>query len=590
MNSQINESRIIFTNKARCTDCYRCVRSCPIKAIGIKDGQAYIAQNRCVLCGNCIKECPQNARSYRKDIDLVKSFLNKGEMVAISIAPSFAAIFTSWEIERLPSALRKLGFGYVSETAIGAYYSAQKTMALAARAGDSPKLCSACPAFVNLIERYYPALTEYLIHAVSPMIVHSKMIREKFGADAKIVFAGPCIAKKGEAERPEFAGLIDAVITFDELKELLSDSDIDLGKLEASDFNDKPAGYSALYPLSGGLLKTGGKPDANLDPQYLSVTGYEQIAEIIKDIQENRSNLFVEPLYCTMGCINGAGISSEKNLFERRNSLLSYIQSRPADTIPEETTLSLSTGFTNQAITPVNSITEEQIKQILRKTNKFTPEDELNCGTCGYSTCRDKAIAVLNGMAESEMCLPYMRRAAEQRMDKVIQTSPNGIVILDEHLQILHMNLSFKRMFRCSESIYGKPISYLIDPDDFEQLAAGNADLIESDINFAKYDITCHQKLYVIKEEKQYIGIYVDITTSLADKKQLTSLRSETLRKAEELLEHQLTMAQQLAKFLGDSTARGEELVENLMKLTEDTEKKRNQDKNQWLKNIYTSK
>jgi PAS domain S-box-containing protein len=234
-------------------------------------------------------------------------------------------------------------------------------------------------------------------------------------------------------------------------------------------------------------------------------------------------------------------------------------------------------------------VTEAQIMEVLDKTGKASPENQLNCGACGYASCRDKAIAVVQGMAEPEMCIPYMKRLAEARTDKILVNSPNGIVILDEHLNILSMNQAFRDFFMCSEAICGKPISYLMDPDPFERLATGDDDRLEVTVKHDRYGIVSREMLYKLPQEKQYVGIFIDITKMKADKEQLDSLRVQTATQAKELLEHQISMAQTLAKYLGENTARSEQLLEKLMTLSdEDSQGPEDGRKSIW--DTYTSK
>jgi iron only hydrogenase large subunit-like protein/uncharacterized Fe-S cluster-containing protein len=590
MKSEFIENRIIFTNKARCTDCYRCLRVCPVKAIKMKNDQTYVDEKKCIECGNCVRECPQHARTYRKDILKIKEILASGEKIAVSVAPSFASIFEDWEVDRIPSAFRKLGFTHVAETAVGAYYVAKETKKSADRDNKKSHLCTACPVFVNYVEKYYPSLVKNLVKVASPMIAHAKIIKETYGDDTRVIFVGPCLAKKEEAERPEYAGLVDCVLTFDEVKELFDDEKISLERLESSCFDEVPYGYSKTFPLISGLTKTGSL-DEDVHSRYtVSISGQSRIQEILDMLRENDSNFLVEPLFCEMGCINGPGITSEKNLFERRLKLLDYCGRDDIRTEKEIREVNIYTNFKSNKIGNDDVYSEEEIRKILEQTGKYSADDELNCGACGYSSCREKAKAVLSGMAQIDMCIPYMRRLAEQRTDKIIQTSPNGIVILDEFLNIISMNPSFRKFFVCSESIYGKPISYLIDPDDFEKLSEGADDLIEVTVNHGKYNIVCHQLLYKLKEDKQYVGIFVDVTKNVDDNKKLNTLKVETLGKAEELLQHQISLAQNLAKYLGESTAKGEEIVENLIKLTDSEQSKKTVFTDRWHKDIHTSK
>lgn len=595
--------KIIITSRARCRDCYRCLRVCPVKAIRMKGGQACVDDARCVLCGTCVRECPQKAKSIRNDTERAAAFIKDGFYTAVSLAPSFAAVYSGWRLKRIISALRRLGFNYIAETAIGAKITAELTAGLISGEYNKTIICSACPAVVNYIEKYRHETITALAPVVSPMIAHAKIItaelcKNKKREDIKMVFIGPCAAKKKEAEREEVKGLVDAVLTFDELNEWLARENINLNECDESDFDEPSPDKARLFPLEGGLIRTASLKTDMLDSEILAISGFDEIKNSLDSLSTdaglNSKIKIIEPLFCVKGCINGPGavLTDKTDIFGRKNSVIEYCASsagkkskvkiNPAD---------FSAGYNRFKFEETRDISDEEIKSVLEKTGKMNIEDELNCGACGYNSCRDKAVAVIRGMAELEMCMPYMRKMAERRTDKIIETSPNGIIILDEKLHIISMNDAFKKMFMCTEVIIGKKISYLIDPANFEKLAAGEGsnagisaggkkyddknansgvegDKIEVIEKYPSYNIICHEILYTLPGEKQYVGIFVNITNLEVNQKRLDEIKTQTVRQASELLEHQIDMAQRMAKFLGEYTARGEELVKNLMKVS----------------------
>ncbi len=572
MGSTDKPGQVVFTNKARCRDCYRCVRVCPVKAIQMKDGQAFVVDDLCINCGTCIRECPQGAKTFRQDLERARQLMaEKSGPIAASVAPAFAAVLTEWERLRLPSALRKLGFTFVSETAVGAFEVARRTAELATQYRDESRIMTACPAVVRYVEMYRPHLVDRLLPVVSPMIAHGRHLRNRLGAEAKVIFFGPCVAKKHEAERPELAGAIDCVLTFSELREWLTMAGIDLRRCEESNFDEQPAGSARLFPLAGGAAHTGGLETDVLSPRVISVTGIEDLGDVLDTLPDTVTGPFLlEPLFCRQGCINGPAIANEAApVFARRQQLNTYVANHPASgprlDLPAH---QLATQFTGDARWKTE-VPEAEIRRVLNLTGKTSPEEELNCGACGYITCRDKAIAVVRGMAEVEMCIPYMRRLAEQRRDRIIETSPNGIVIVDEHLIILNMNPAFRKFFMCSDAVCGKPISYLMDPEPFEQVAAGRVDKLETVVVHEKYALTCHEIIYTLPEDRQYVGIFVNITNSRDSQQKLDEIRALTVQQAQDLLHHQITMAQNIATFLGESTAQGEKLVENLRRIAQ---------------------
>ena len=282
-------------------------------------------------------------------------------------------------------------------------------------------------------------------------------IRQTMGDRVKVVFIGPCVAKKAEAERAEYRGLVDCVLTFAELRRWLEAEDIDLAACEESAFDEKPSGEAQLFPLEGGCVRTMGWSTDILDARVLAISGFDEISDAFAALDETAQPTVVEPLFCDRGCVNGPAIDTDRNNFSRRKRVLDYAKS--SDKEPAEPgKIDLATTFQRTPVDQEEEVSEEAIRHVLNKTGKAAEENQLNCGACGYSTCREKAIAVIRGLAEPEMCMPYMKRLAEQRVDRIIDTSPNGIVILDERLQILGMNPAFRRYFHCSETLCGRPI------------------------------------------------------------------------------------------------------------------------------------
>ena len=570
MERRMHPRQVVFTNRAQCRDCYRCLRACPVKAIRMHDNQAFVVADRCIACGTCIRECPQGAKTYRNDVEHAVRLMKAGGWLAASLAPAFAAAWPDWERRRVASALRSLGFSYVAETAVGAYFVARKTVEDASAHGGRPNICTACPAVVQYVEQYVPDMVDTLVPCVSPMIAHARHIKAK-RPDAKVVFIGPCVAKKSEMERLDSDGAVDCVLTFAELDEWFKREGIDPAKLEESGFDEEPAGASRFFPVPGGLARTGAMSTDLLDLDVAAVSGVEEITHILQSVREHPRGLLIEPLFCLQGCVTGPGMPHEANAYTGRAEVLEYARRRrpsPSAEIVDAPApgARLSAAFAARPIEEA-PLSDAEIATELERTGKARPEDHLNCGACGYPTCRDKAVANLRGMAEPEMCVPYMRRLAEQRSDRIIETSPNGIVILDEHLNILNMNPAFQRMFMCSGAVLGKRISYLMDPAPFEKLASGEAKRVETTNRHDSYSLVCHELMYALEEEKQYVGIFVNVTKSHDDEEKLRRLRSDTVMQAQELLEHQLAMAQQMARFLGESTAQGEALVRNLMRV-----------------------
>lgn len=559
--------QIVFTNKAKCMDCYRCVRICPVKAIKVEDSQAFVIDEKCIACGTCVKECPQHAKSYRRDLKTVKLLLDSGARVCVTLAPSFVSNFKSWEAKRIPSFLRSQGVSYIAETSCGAYYTAKE---FSKEVETRKKIISAaCPAIVNYIEKYDPENIKYLSNTPSPVILHALHLKEQFGEDTKVIFIGPCVAKKSEAEREEYKDLISAVLTFEELQEWIDKECVNLKQFEESFFDELPAGLSRLFPLEGGLIKTAFEKTTShskllFNSCHFPLTGFSALTNSL-DFIEKTKTIIIDPLFCEYGCIDGpASGSSENPLFKKKKLLEYHNLAQTSEAIKNyhkekksEYKSKLSQSY----------FTEEEIKHILKATGKHREDDYLNCGACGYDTCRDKAIAVLEGKAEITMCIPYMRRNAENRADNIFELSPNGIVILDDKLNIIKLNDSFKKMFLCSDSALKKNISYFFDPQPFEKILSGEILEFDETQKYSDYGIECQLKISYMEKENQVLCIFVNVTNARKNKKQLDNMKLNTIMQAQELLDHQISMAQTLAKFLGESTAKGEQLLKNLTEI-----------------------
>ena len=556
---------IVYTVTANCQDCYRCLRACPVKAIRVSGGQARIEDNLCIQCGTCVHECPQRAKKIRSDLEGVKKLLESGRAVAASVAPSFAAAFGDGAAGRLPAMLRGLGFRHVAETAEGAKYITEKSFGR----GVPGNVCTACPAVVNYIEKYRPDLLEHLIPVVSPMIAHGRKLKMRHTGCA-VVFIGPCAAKKEEALRPENREAVDFVLTFEELEQWLREENITPELCSGREFDrDDRIGDARLFPLEGGMLKTGGLESDPSVKGVLCVSGADEVISLLADSNTMRAVQYIEPLFCKGGCIGGPAFPDGKTMFERRGKVIDYWQDKPEGGGLDSLEVFHTASFSPKPAAGDNP-PENQVNNILEKMGKLDPAFQLNCGACGYKTCLENAVAVAGGMAEAEMCIAYTRRLAQQRTDRIIDTTPNGVVILDGELRMIQMNPAFQKMFTCNNGILGRRISYLLNADGFEALQAGSAETYES--IQTKYGVRYHEILYGLRDEEQYVGIYSDISKIGYDANQLDVIKAQTLMHAREFLEHQVRFAQEMAHYLGKSTARSEEIAKKLIDLYEESE------------------
>ncbi|MDL2311555.1 4Fe-4S binding protein [Bacteroidales bacterium OttesenSCG-928-B11] len=427
---------VVYTTKAKCRDCYRCVRVCPVNAIKMENGQAQVVAANCIACGTCITECPQHAKTYTTDYGKVLQMLEGNYTLIVSLAPSFAGYYTEWEQKRLPSALRSLGFHYITETAAAAWDSAIASAQYIKDNKQQHHICTACPAVVNYINIYAPQYAPFLTPISSPMIAHAKLMKEEH-PKAKFVFIGPCVAKKDESLQPENEGLVDAVLTFEELNQLMKLKGVMLDELEESKFDQEAKGFARLFPLEGGMLRTANFPTYLLDNRVVAVSGFDEVQQVLASLKKDApTKLVIEPLFCHHGCINGPVANREENVYNKRLRVLDYAEKNQGKRGDEEAVDRplLETAYHVMPFAPAKH-TEAEIKSVLEATGKHSPEDELNCSACGYVSCREKAIAVLDGFAEIDMCMPFIRRTTEQKFDMLIKHDPNGIVSLNGRLE-----------------------------------------------------------------------------------------------------------------------------------------------------------
>lgn len=409
-------NQFIFTVKDRCKVCYTCVRECPAKAIKIINGQAEIIPSRCISCGNCVKVCSREAKMFTFAIDKVKKLLREEKEVAAIVAPSIAAEFTDIsDYYAFVGMIRALGFKYVNEVAFGAELVAHKYQELLQKNPERSYISTSCPSIVNFVEKHHPQIIEALTPVVSPMVATAKVLKKMHGEDIKIVFIGPCIAKKGEAVRDEFNGLIDEVISFIELRRMFSEKGVTQDNVEPSDFDTPAAGRGAVFPISGGMLQT-----VNLEEDYISgeivvAEGRQDIIEVLREFEEGYLEAKLFDLLCCNGCINGPGMSHKQQFFNKRKSISNFAK-RKFDKLDVKEweknlntylQLDLSRSYIPDDQRFPNPPNSEEIRGVLKNLGKELPEDELNCGACGYDTCYDHAVAILKGIAETEMCLPY---------------------------------------------------------------------------------------------------------------------------------------------------------------------------------------
>lgn len=541
---------------AKCKDCYKCLRECPVKAIEVKNHQARIIESRCILCGRCTLICPQNAKIVHSSLSEVKQILDSGAKVIASVAPSFLSSFGLKDFNVFRIALAKLGFFDAEETAYGAELVTQKYKTLLESKQFKNFITSACPAVCRLIQTYYPKALQYLAPVDSPMIVHAKMIRQQH-PDAKVIFIGPCIAKKREAIE---SGIIDGVLTFDDMQELFAEKNIVLDEIIDISFENKRATacLSKAYPISHGVLKS--FPELPKGYDYMAVDGPDRCVDALQNI-ENLENVFLEMNICKDGCVNGPcslSVNIKGGSIKATSDVLKYYKNDIRTLAPhqyEEHNIDLDKSYPrirNNSMPPP----EREIKCILAKIGKHKPEDELNCSACGYDTCRDKAWAVYNGYTDAEICLPYMRERAESLSYEIIQNSPNGIILLDSDFYIQDINDK------------GRELLGINDPYAEGRHAKDFFNLVDFMIAYNEKRNVMVEKMFVpstgkyvdmaityLKDQNMLFGILMDVSEQVNYDNEINKVKMETLKTTDEVIKKQMSVAQEIASLLGETTA-----------------------------------
>ena len=569
----------VYTETTNCRDCYKCVRTCPVKAIQIKDGSAVIIKDRCIFCGRCVAVCPNNAKKIRSDLSRAKVLMGTKERVVCSLAPSYASEFRGREDEVL-AALKRLGFWAVSETAIGAaFVSAAIDKYASEHDGKCPWVSTACPSVVEIVRKYYPEQVSYLAKVPSPLQTHCAYLRKIYGEDIGVIFIGPCAAKKNEADMAP--GYPDIALTWDEFRTWIADEHFSLETVDKADalpFVPAKAGVSAYYPVENGQIVTSqlwGKSAFNQDAVPLS--GMGEIQAVFSKLSPDMP--FLELLSCEGGCINGPVGDKSVSLAERKSAVVKSTQARLASGEelfkPDEAFVDevLREGYAllksarSERIAPFRkTFSEDEIKRALQELGKTGKADELNCGGCGYNTCRDMAIAYLSGMAEAEMCVTKMRKEAQSKVDVLLRTIPNAIVIVNKDLNIADCNLNFLRIFGdMDESLLDESMLQLVSGLPLERFVPFfqkfNDEFYAQKMN--QYRLHYKDKFlrvtFFLVEEGRLLGaMFEDITNP-------TVRRETVVKKAEDVIQKSLETVQQIASLLGENAAETEIMLNSLI-------------------------
>ena len=560
----MNNQHPVYTLINECHDCYRCVRDCPVKAIKIENNHASVIPEKCISCGTCVKVCPANAKCVRGDFEKVKNLLIAQKDVYVSLAPSWRSVFEN-SAQKMIAILKRLGFKDVSETAIGAQEVSIHDAKVLNEMEKGLLISSDCPVFVDYVRLYKPEYAKYITPIGSPAKTHARMLKNLYGNDIAVVFIGPCIGKKNEADEDD--GLIDVSLTFEELKMWIADEIGDISEIKKeSHFEFVP--YSAhegtLYPINGGMNETikkiGVKPQVQL-MEICTIPAFERALENL-DPEKLMVPVFVEALACESGCITGPCIASNNASISSISDVMYKVKVR--NEIPKEPQTVVECDYSPKGVVE-SKYSLEEIQKTLKKIGKHTAEDELNCGGCGYSSCRELAIALLDGVAEPSMCISYMRKIAMRKAAAMLRCMPAAIVMVDRNMEIIVAIDSFMIMFTGEmyeifkarpDGMAGAAIDRIVEFSDlFRTILRTGKELHKEhyNVNDRLYDIN----VFTIEPNEIVGAIITDVT-------QTETNREKISEKAKEVISKNISIVQEIACLLGEHMVETETLLNSI--------------------------
>lgn len=542
-------SEYLKLKKSNCKNCYKCIRHCPVKSIRFADNQAHIVTDECILCGQCFVACPQNAKEIRNDVSLVRAMIASGAPVYASVAPSFVANYEGATIRSMEKMLQKLGFTAAEETALGATMVKNRYDEMVNRA-EQDVIISTCCHTINIgVQKHYPEALPYLAPVLSPMQTHCTELK-KAHPGAKTVFIGPCISKKQEAE--QYPGIVDCVLTFEELTGWMREEEL---VIEPEPGQEGEVGRARAFPTCGGILHT--MKCENPDYTYLAIDGLENCAQALQDIiAGNLTKCFVEMSACAGSCINGPAMDKDRRAPVREYiAVRKYARENDFAVEPRDATaLKKSFPYIGVKMLMPGSAA---ITEILHRMGKLKPEDELNCGSCGYNTCREKAIAVYNGKADLTMCLPFLKEKAETFSDNIIRHTPNGIIVLNEAFEVQQINRAACELFNIESSadVLGEPVVRILDPQPFMEVMQSGKNIRNKRNYLAEYKRYVDQTIIYDPNYHIVMSIMRDVTEEETHKVNKETISRRTIEITDKVVEKQMRVVQEIASLLGETTA-----------------------------------
>ncbi len=565
----------IEIEKGNCSDCYKCLRSCPSKAIKIIDGRAEVIKEMCIVCGHCQVVCPQHIIKIKSRLRNVQAAIDDDFNVVASIAPSFVGAFDMDNPGQLITALKILGFSSISETGIGAEYVKEEYIEALKTQEYKNFITSSCPSANYLIQKYYPKCIEYLAPTVSPMLAHGKLLK-KSSPSAFTVFIGPCIAKKQEAYEYNDNNIINEVLTFDEISLWLEESNIDLKKLPTDEFENPTDINGASFPVKGGIFSNLKSVSDVHGYQYMQADGVEACINILDAISDgDLEGVCVELNMCEGSCIGGPAMPTpHPNCYVIEKKVRDFAKNKPIITqSPSSIKVESSELVRDFREKPIYmpEPTEEEIIDILHSMGKYKESDQLNCNTCGYKTCRDKAKSVYCNMSEISMCLPFVRKKAESIRNTIFEYTPNAILFLDTEMNIIEINPKAEEILKVIfEEVEGHNIETLVGRDILFDIRLDRSIVIHRKLCIDSKDICIIFEMSYITEENVYMVIMSDITQEEKNIMTLNAMKERTLDAAQEVIDKQMRVAQEIASLLGETTAETKIILTRLKKIAMD--------------------
>ena len=550
-------NKYLGLKKSNCKNCYKCIRHCPVKAIKFSDNQAHIVEDECVLCGQCFVNCPQNAKEIRNDVSKAKELIASGKPVIVSIAPSFVANFDNVNFTSMKKALLELGFSDAEETAVGAAIVSEAYDNMVNAETSEVIISSCCHSVNTLIQKYYPEAISSLAHVKSPMLAHCDKIKRERG-DCYTVFIGPCISKKSEAEMYE--GITDCVLTYEELTEWMFAEKVTFTPCE----DTVTGGKSRLYPITSGILKTMKKDNPSY--VYLAIDGMENCMKALKDVVDgNLSHCFIEMSACAGSCVGGPVMDKKHRALVREILAVNkYAPENKFDYVmPTEDQIKKDIPFVGLHRTMPGSTA---VQEILKQMGKTKPEDELNCGSCGYDTCREKAVAVIQGKADLSMCLPYLKEKAESFSDTIIKNTPNGIIVLNEDLEVQQINAAARNIMniKYAGDVLGNPVIRILEPGIFMEVLSSGRNVHNKKAYLAEYDKYVEETIIYDKSYHIVMAIMRDITDEEKQRNRKENVSRNAVEITDKVIEKHMRVVQEIASLLGETTAETKVALTNL--------------------------